>query len=137
MNDTGFQVVWRKLAWLDQPIISPAECNHAGPNVLTVNQRLEPHGNGHRMACDGIVCMLCGADPLGRLPLGEAFARCMSEHGWNRKVGLRLYELAQFRREDLMRQTLVPVWCLDARVLSGGEIADALNRYVQAEKGSA
>lgn len=121
-------ITWGKLAWHDGATTPPSECAHDGPDVLTINQRLEPHGNGHRMACDGIVCMRCGSDPLKRLPLGVALARCMDEHGWNRKVGARLYELAEFRRDDLMQEPAIPIWCLDAWGLSGSEIAEALNR---------
>lgn len=124
----SFQVVWHK-SWQGRPVLAPCKCGHECGEQLSINQRLEPNAKrgGHHIELSGIVCMDCGTDTTGRLTVAEALRLCMDQHGWNREVGLRLYDLASAHAADLMDAPAIPIWCLYAMGWSGREITKALN----------
>lgn len=123
----GYTVHWLK-EW-GGPILPAAECEHEGPDALTINQRLEPNakGAGRHIALDGNFCMRCGTDSTGRFTIAEAMHLCMSQHGWNRPVGERLYDLAEHHKDELLQSGPIPIWCFSAFGMSGREIVDGLN----------
>lgn len=116
-------------------ICEPEQCKHSnefGSEVLSINQRLErTKRGGNAIHMDACICMNCGADITGHLSLAEGLRRCMDEHGWNREVGLRLYDLAEFHNDRLCDEAaddgVWPIWFLYAWGWSGKEIVDALN----------
>jgi hypothetical protein len=63
---------------------------------------------------DASFCLACGADSTGKLSLAEGLKACIDEHVWNREVGLRLYNLAQFHEAELMQARAIPIWCFYA-----------------------
>lgn len=118
---------WCK-SWAGRPILSPDKCPHSGPDALTINQRLEPTKRGrHVIAFDASICMACGTDSTGKLDLADGLRACMDQHGWNREVGLRLYDLAEFHEDKLMRAAAIPIWCLYAFGWTGRQVVEALN----------
>lgn len=119
-------VHWAK-SWADKHVRSIDACHHEGDRVLTINQRLEPLGKGHRMAADAVICMDCGKDVLGRMSLVDGLDACMVEHGWNREAGLRLYDLAELHQNELRQERRVPIWMASAWGLTGRQIHAALN----------
>jgi hypothetical protein len=123
-----FTVIWQR-DYSDWPILDAATCEHEPTRVLTINQRLEPNkrGGGHHIELNGIFCMACGTDSAGRLTVAEAMRLCMDQHGWNRHVGDRLYDLAVAHKDELMQSPAIPLWCLYAFGMSGREIHEALN----------
>jgi hypothetical protein len=128
----SFTVHWCK-SWEGKPIYKPAECRHTDEfcsEVLSINQRLEPRGKGggQQIALDASICMICGVDVAGNLSLAEGLSACMDEHGWNREVGLRLHDLAEFHQDELWQGGPIPIWFLYAFGWTGKQIVDALNR---------
>lgn len=115
------EVHWHK-SWEGRAILPIGECRHEGPDALTLNQCIE---NG-KIALDGVVCMCCGQTAQGRLTLKEGLAACMKEHGWNRQVGLRLYDLAEAHQDEL-REGCCDMWMWYAFGFTGKEIVEMLN----------
>lgn len=125
---SGYQVVWHK-SWQDRPVLASCKCPHECTEQLSIKQRLEPNkrGGGFHIELAGIVCMDCGTDTTGHFTVAEALRLCMDQHGWNREVGLRLYDLASAHAAELMGSPAIPIWCLYAMGWSGRQIVDALN----------
>ena len=128
---SDYTVIWHK-SWQDRPVCSPERCQHECGEQLSINQRLEPKfakrpDGPFKIALDGIVCMDCGTDTTGNFAIAEALRLCMDQHGWNREVGLRLYDLACAHAAELMASPAIPIWCLYAMGWSGREITKALN----------
>jgi hypothetical protein len=120
------EVIWHK-DW-SRPICSPDKCNHDCGEQLSINQRLEQTGrNGRQIRLDGIFCMDCGSDTTGRFTITEALHLCMEQHGWNRKVGERLYDLASAHAAEILEAPAIPIWCFYAMGWSGRAVHEALN----------
>lgn len=115
-------------ATFDGPICDPSACQHRPERKLTIRQELRPRakGKGHEIVLGGFVCMDCGIDTAGQLDRVTALAECWDEHGWNRTIGMRLYEIAEFHREFFMRQSSVPIWFAAAWNVPVQQIAEAL-----------
>jgi hypothetical protein len=119
-------VIWEK-TW-DGPVADAHHCEHDPAWVLTINQRLEAHGRkGRQIVLDGVFCMACGTEHTGRFTVAEALHLCMEQHGWNRKVGDRLYTLAEEHKAELIEAPAIPIWCFYAFGWTGREIHKALN----------
>jgi hypothetical protein len=121
-------VIWCK-QWPTE-VTPAAQCSHEGSDALSINQRLEAAGgcsNGRKIVMDGSFCMACGTDSTGRFTIAEAMHLCMEQHGWNRAVGERLYDLAKFHEQELLDSPAIPIWCFYAFGWSGREIHKALN----------
>jgi hypothetical protein len=124
---SAYEIIWHK-DWSGNPIYPATECPHSCGEQLSINQRLEPNKHkGRHIELDGIFCMECGTDTTGRLTVAEALHLCMEQHGWNRKVGERLYELARIHELELLDAPAIPIWCFYAFGWSGREIHKALN----------
>lgn len=123
----SFTVTWVK-TWDDRAVCDPTCCKHGPDRCLTIGQHLRPKGKGHEIILAGNVCMDCGLDTTGQLDRVAALAAAWEEHGWNRAVGMRLYDIAKYHRTYFMQQSSVPIWFAAAWDIPAADIAAALSR---------
>lgn len=106
---TSAAIVWIK-DWEGEPVAG-ADCRHPATEVLNIGLRLERGRGPADRRNDGVVCMLCGRDSTGRLTLVDGLARASEEHGWNRHVSERLFELIRAHRTEILAtDEPLPFW---------------------------
>lgn len=102
------------------PVCCPEQCDHAGPNVIVINGRIE----GDRLACDAAVCMRCGIDTTGQVDLFWALQWVVRDWKWNFRFVERAFAIAKLHRpwwEEIGAVVHLPAGVTDGPFLARGE----------------